>query len=323
MKPKLNSPIKMKKINQFLLLFLTATTTILSSCSPDVEPLDPSVTVPGPVVNGQLKVDIDGQTFVATNVQAVVNSTAIAISGLRSGNNDFLQITLPAPLNEVGTYTWTDATANNTVLGLIYSNSSSEAFVTAPNNGDFAEFPEYTDTATITVSNIDTQNKTISGTFQFTGARFDDAGNLLMKKFTNGSFTNISFAGDITGPTSNSFSAKLDGVAFDPATVNANKLSDKIFIVGKKASVENISLILPENVTPGTYEFDTFGDYIGMYILDNTQNGTFNAASGSITIITHNTSTKKLKGKFNFVGESLFAPNTHNITDGEFEVTYQ
>jgi hypothetical protein len=52
----------------------------------------------------------------------------------------------------VGTYTWTEAMTNNVVLGLIYSNAASEAYVTAPNNGDFAEFPQYSDTATITVS---------------------------------------------------------------------------------------------------------------------------------------------------------------------------
>ena len=313
----------MKKLNQFVLLFVLVTAALFNSCTTDVEPIDPAVIITNPVTNGQLKVDIDGQTFVATNVQAVVNSTAIAISGLRSGNNDFIQITLPSPLNQVGTYTWANATAANTVLGLIYSNGSSEAYVTAPNNGDFAAFPEYTDTATITVSSIDTQNKTISGTFQFTGGRFDDAGNILLKKFTNGSFTNISFSGDIVSPSNNTFSAKLDGVPFEPTTVNANKLTDKIYVVGKKAGIENITLALPDDITPGTYEFVTFGDYIAFYILDTTQNGTFNAASGSVTIITHNTSTKKLKGTFNFVGESLFSPATHTITEGAFDVTYQ
>lgn len=313
----------MKKINHFLFLFLTATAAILTSCSTDVEPLDPSVTIPEPSINGQLKVDIDGQTFVATNLQAVVNATAISISGFRSGNNDFIQITLPAPLNQVGTYTWTDATANNSLLGLLYSNSASEAFVSAPNDGDFAEFPEYTDTATITVESIDNESKTISGTFQFTGARFDDNGNLVMKKFTNGSFTNISFAGDIVGPSNNNLFAKLDGVAFEPTAVTANKLTDKIFIVGKKAGIENISLVIPENTTVGSYTFETFGEYTGMYILDTTENGTFNAASGNLTIITHDTATKKLKGTFNFVGESLFNTTTHTISEGTFEVTYQ
>ena len=312
----------MKKINQFLLLFLVTTTAFLSSCSTDIEPIDPAVTIPNPSANGQLKVDIDGQTFVATNVQAVVNATSIAITGLRSGNNDLIQITLPAPLNQVGTYTWADATANNTLLGLIYSNSSGNAFVAAPSNGDFAEFPAYTDTAKITVTAIDAQNKTISGTFQFNGGRFDDAGNLVMKKFTNGSFTNVSFAGDIASPSSNTFFAKVDGVPFQPTSVNSSALSGSIFVTGKKAGVENITLTVPSTITPGTYQFSTFGEYIGMYIVDSTQNGTFNADSGSFTIISHDTATKKLKGTFNFIGKSLFSTDTHTITEGAFEVTY-
>ncbi len=313
----------MKNPKYYFLLFLITTFVLLSSCAIDVEPLDPLVTIPEPVVNGQLKVDIDGQTFTATNVQAVVNSSAIAISGIRSNNNDFIQITLPAPLNQVGTYTWSDATVNNALLGLIYSNSSSEAFISAPNNGDFAAFPEYTDTASISITSINTENKTISGTFKFTGGRFNDAGNLLLKKFTNGSFTNISYSGDISTPTGNTFFAKVDGANFQPISVTSNSLSGSIFVTGKKAGIENITLTVPSTITPGTYEFETFGEYIGMYIVDTTQNGTFNAASGSFTIITHDISTKKLKGTFNFVGESLFSSVTHTITEGEFEVTYQ
>ncbi|CAM4145873.1 DUF6252 domain-containing protein [Flavobacterium antarcticum] len=313
----------MKKINRFLLLFLVTTATIFTSCSTDVEPLDPSVLIPDSSTNGQLKVDFDGQTFVATNIQAVVNSTAISITGLRSGNNDFLQITLPAPLNQVGTYTWTNATASNAILGLMYSNSASEGFVSAPANGDFVDFPAYTDTAKVTVTSIDEANKTISGTFEFTGGRFDDAGNLVMKKFTNGSFTNIKFSGDVVTPSGNTFFAKVDGVAFEPTSVNSNVLSGSIFVSGKKAGVENITLTVPSTITPGTYEFSTFGTYIGMYIVDTTQNGTFNADSGSFTITTHDTSAKKIKGTFNFVGKSLFSTATHTITEGAFDVTYQ
>lgn len=313
----------MKKINQFLFLFLATTATLFTSCSTDVEPLDPSVTIPEPSTNGKLKVDFDGQTFVATNVQAVVNSTAIAITGLRSGNNDFIQITLPAPLNQVGTYTWADATASNAMLGLMYSNAASEGFISAPADGDFADFPAYTDTAKVTITSIDTANKTISGTFEFTGGRFDAAENLVMKKFTNGSFTNIKFSGDVASPTGNTFFAKLDGAAFQPTSVTSTLLSGSIFVTGKKAGVENITLTVPSTITPGTYQFSTFGEYMGMYILDSTQNGTFNADSGNFTIITHDTSTKKLKGTFNFIGKSLFSTDTHTITEGAFEVTYQ
>lgn len=173
------------------LLFLTLIVTF-SSCSTDVEPLDPAIEIPVPSENGQLKVDFDGQTFVATNVLAVVNATSISLTGLRSGNNDFIQITLPAPLNQVGTYTWASATANSTILGLIYTNSSQQSFVSAPGTGEFASFPGYTDTASITVSSIDTEKRTISGTFQFTGGRIDGT-NLVVKAFTNGSFTDIAF----------------------------------------------------------------------------------------------------------------------------------
>ncbi|MDD3004592.1 DUF6252 family protein [Flavobacterium sp.] len=195
----------MKNIKHTLLLFLMASTSIFTSCTDNVEPLDPAVVIPEPSSNGKFKVDIDGKTFVATNIQASLSANAIAITGLRSGSNDLLQITLPSPLNQVGTYTWENAIANNAVLGLIYSNASSEAFISVPNDGEFADFPAYVDNAVITISSIDTTNKTISGTFQFTGGRINLDGNLTIKKFTNGSFTEIGYTGEIPEPSGNTF----------------------------------------------------------------------------------------------------------------------
>lgn len=317
----------MKKIKFLSVCFVLFTAAFFTSCTTDVEPLDPNIILnpdPQNPVAGVLKVDFDGQTFVATTTQAVVNSTAIAITGLRSSNGDFIQITLAAPLNQVGTYTWDNALAANTVLGLMYSNSGSLGYISGPqNSGDFAEFPEYVDTATVTISSIDMENKTITGTFQFTGGRFSDDGALETKTFTNGSFTNISFAGDITAPSSNSLFAKIDGVDFIPATVTANQLTDLLYIIGKKETIENISIVVPINVTPGTYEMDIFGDHKAIYIKDTSSTGTFNSDEGTLTIISHDTANKKIKGTFNFIGGSFMTTLEHTITDGTFEVTYQ
>lgn len=312
----------MKKINQFLLLFLVATTAILMSCSTDIEPIDPAVTIPNPSKNGQLKVDIDGQTFVATNVQANVSAAAISITGLRSGNNDFVQITLPAPLNQIGTHTWAEATANNAILGLIYSNSSSEAFISAPMTGDFAAFPAYVDTAEVIVTSIDTQNKTISGTFSFTGGRVNAAGELIIKKFTNGSFTNIAYAGGSTTPSGNSFSAKMYDVPFNPVTITATANSGKILVTGTTTDMGTITVLFPATVAPGTYPISNVGDYVGMFLVGTSANAIFAAESGSLTIISHNTTTKKVKATFNFVGKSPVNETTP-ITEGAFEVVYQ
>lgn len=196
----------MKNIKHSLYLFLIASASILTSCAGDVEPLDPAIEIPDPTANAKFKVDIDATTFVATNIQAALSANAIAITALRSGNNDLIQITLPSPLNQVGTYTWENAQENNAMLGLIYSNASSEAYISAPNDGEFVDFPAYTDNATVTISSINTTKKTISGTFQFTGARINNEGNLSIKKFTNGSFNEISYTGDIPAPAGKNYS---------------------------------------------------------------------------------------------------------------------
>lgn len=312
----------MKKINHFLFLFLATAATFLTSCSTDVEPLDPAVLIPDPMANGQLRVDIDGQTFVATNVQANLSTAALSITGLRSGNNDFVQITLPAPLNQIGTHTWADATANNVILGLNYSNSASQGFISAPITGDFAAFPEYTDTAKVIITSIDTQNKTISGTFEFTGARINAAGSLTMKSFTNGSFTNIAYAGGSTTPTNNSFFAKMYDVPFNPSTILATSAAGKILVTGTTTNMGTITLLFPATVAAGTYPLSNVGDYVGVFLAGSQPSGVFSAETGIITILAHDTATKKVKATFNFVGRSP-ANETTPITEGAFDVTYQ
>lgn len=304
----------------------------LSSCTNNNEPIDPALNLNlnngggSTATTGILKVDFDGKTFVATTVQALLNESYISISGLRAPNGDFVQITLLSPYNKVGTYTWGSVSQTSGVLGLVYSASNGAvAYVSdQKSSGGASNFPNYTDTASITISKIDTANKTISGTFQFTGVKYSDlSGNTIdTKVLTNGSFTNVSYAADTTAPTGNTFSAKLDGVTFNPTNTTAFASSGNIAIVGRRGSIENISFNLPNNITPGTYNLDSFSTYIGVYTKDASSTGIFGVDVGTIKITSHNTVTKKIAGTFSFSSNSLFSTEKHNITDGTFSVSY-
>lgn len=304
-------------------IFYLVTISILffSSCIPNPtenpDPINPYI--------GVFKVDFDGQTFIASTTQAIVNDNYISITAIKT-NGEIFQITIPEVA--VGTYTWNDFGATSSGFALAYNQvSNGITYIGArDDSGEFAGFDNYTDTAEVVISSIDAINKKISGTFKFTGVRFNDTGSEVIPKiFTNGSFTSIPFTADVPAPTGNTFTAKLDGVAFVPTNISGISNSGRISIIGRKGTIQNISLSLISSVVPGTYDLDNSGDYVGQYVKDATPEGSsFAADGGSVTIISHNTTTKRIKGTFEYTATSFLLPSEiYEITDGTFEVTYQ
>lgn len=322
----------MKKITFAIFAFMIASATFISC---DNEPIDSAIDLSNPenpdnpevpggggtAGPGVFKVDFDGQTYTATTTQAIVNEDYIAITGLKASTGEIIQLTVPS--NQVGTYTWDTTNTDITGLALAYvSASGGQAYVSGPDDEGEFEGLNYIDTAILTVTEINTVSKTVSGNFQFTGARFTEVGVLETKVFTNGVFTNISYEADTPAPTNNFFTAKLDGSNYVATNIFGTQLSGKIGIVGRRGNVENISLSVPQDATPGTYEVDMFGDYIASYIANSTSSGSFAPDSGSITITSHDTQTNRIKGTFFFDAFSFFVPETHQITEGTFDVTY-
>ena len=122
----------------------------------------------------------------------------------------------------------------------------------------------------------------------------------------------------------NSFFAKLDGAAFNPTNITGIKSSGLISIVGRRGSVENIGLAFADNITAGTtVTFSPFSSNArGQYIVDNNPSNIF-GGTGSVTIISHNTTTKRVKGTFSFNASTLLPPiSSRSITEGTFDVTY-
>lgn len=324
---------KFKYLSAFLLLFTAFTFT---SCD-DNEPIDSNVVLNpgddtenpgGGTQTGQFKVDFDGQTFVADVTQAIVNEDYIAITGLKSSTGQAFQITIPG--GGVGTYNWNNFDPTNpldTGFALMYiPGGVNDGFLSVYNgNPEFAGFPEYTDTAVIAITEINTQNKTISGTFQFTGIRFaDDTGDTVeIKTFTNGSFTNLRYAADTDANPNNTLSATVNGANYVATNVTAIVMEEGVIsIVGRRGNIENIGINIPDNIAPGTYSMSFMGNYSGMYTIDNSGMGSFMSDTGSITISSHDTVNDKIIGTFNFDAGSLFSDDEYSITNGSFSVEY-
>jgi hypothetical protein len=317
----------MRRFRIFILPLIMITTFCLNSC--EIEPLDPALITENPnpgTASGVFKVNFDGKTFVANTVQAMVNDSYVAISGLKTSSGELVQIALPAPYNKVGTYTWKNIGAAGGIMVLAYMPSNgTEPFTADPKDtGGASDFPGYADTATITIAKIDAVNKKISGTFQFTGVRFKDlAGtNIETKVFTNGSFTDIPFTDDDLSLDTDVFYAKLDGTEFMEddivvAEVAASGVSPYYSIVGKKTNGDSIGLSIGQSLSVGTYPFaGAFGPQVNANCL--LGGAIYTGDTGSLTI-TSKTATQ-LTGTFNVVVKNFTTGNTKTIASGAFSV---
>lgn len=317
----------------FLKYILFAVVLNLSSCTTSNEVVDPallnptsSTSTPGNPNNGSagtnvalgvFKADFDGQTFTASTTQAIVNNTTIAITGSKA-DGSFFQLTLVGP-PAIGTYN----NSNSAQLALAYSTGNGQIPYLGASNAAFGTYPNYTDTAELKILSINTTNKIIKGTFKFTGGQINPTTNqLATKTFINGEF-NLSYTADVPVPVSNNFFAKINGVDFIPTNTTAIKTASIISIIGRRGAVENISLSFDATTAAGTtLTFTPLSNTRGQYVLDANPASIF-GGTGSLTILTHNTTTKRISGTFNFLAATILPPIvTKIITAGTFDVTY-
>jgi len=82
---------------------------------------------------------------------------------------------------------------------------------------------------------------------------------------------------------------------------------------------------MPLATTAGTYSLSFFGlTYIGLY--NPSPTASMYSDSGSLIILENNTTTKRLRGNFNFVAKTMPGGPVLadvNITEGYFSVTYK
>ncbi len=166
----------MKNIKFLVGIFLFLTAFTFTSC--ENEPIDPAIDIDnsGPAM---FKADFGGNTWVATTAQALVGGNNITITGIKANGEGFGFLVEAAA---AGTYP-----ANSNILA--FTPAGSEFGYWSAN----IDNPEE-NTGSITITNINTVNNTISGTFNFKGY-WSDTNNtsILPVQFTNGIFENIPF----------------------------------------------------------------------------------------------------------------------------------
>lgn len=302
--------MKTQKIFGLMALFFF--TTFLS-CSSDSDG--------GSTTSSSLSAKIDGQTWNAITNGVVANVSNLDDEGIPkkvlqiiAAKADQSTITLQFPIDNLieGTYTFDGEGAgmisySNIAQFSIYNSSATEG------------------TVTVTLTNVNLTDGTISGTFS--GTVYDIMGSGASKTITNGTFQNVVF--NTTGIYSNgSMSlAKNNGSVFTMS--EASPTNSKILILesslDNSVTVNGNALVLgadfgiysvnfPKDATPGTYAITANGAYKAGYAGNEAED--FTVSSGSITIVSHEGNT--VKATFNYT--AIKGATTVTVSQGTLEI---
>lgn len=304
--------MKKHSLRIYLLIFCTV---LFASCSDDFEPIDPAIQIPGNGGNNGgntaalFSVDFNGQTFVASNYQAVITGGSIVVSGIRASNGDSVSFIVSG--TTTGSYP-----ANDNIIIYQPAGTNYGYLGINPSNPDL-------NTGSIVITSINTTNNTLSGTFNFTGYWSDnDEEGVLPIAFTNGVFTNIPFTSE--NYTDDTFYAKVNGQEFVDVDIFTAETSvagvDLISVAGHDSNDNTITVSVRSNITPGTYQVtgNTTEDLVQI-IYTREDNDFWERSLNGVVTVVEKTATQ-LKCTFN--GVVTDGTNTYTITEGNFDVQY-
>jgi hypothetical protein len=278
------------------------------SCTKEISKEGNNGTGPGA---GDFYATIGGKLWNADSVQLVlVSPDGVSINGLsRTGD----QISILLPTFKVGTYTLgTQSTSYALYANLLNPNAN----VYVSNAGAAG--------GTVTISSIDSINKVVSGSFQFTLTNPADNSTETVAK---GVFDYVPYtAGTVgvippQGAAKDTLQVTVDGNKFFATDVEITDSAGQMLVAGFSGT-QDVGLFFPTNITAGTYNLDfATGLYIGVYNPDASTT-LLSQSGGTITIISNNTTTRRISGNFNFVGSPVGSGPTANLTQGYFASNY-
>jgi hypothetical protein len=261
--------------------------------------------------SGTLKMKIDGEEWTADKAAgAFLMNGVLNITGIGE-DKKYLNITLTSV--DPGTYELNQNARH--VSSLVDSNATNKFPFTTNASED-----ESLASGTVIVTSVDKQKQTVSGTFELIMFRLTDSVKIVV---TDGTFKDLPYLTSIPPTATNdTLKASIDNIPWIGTVVTGTTFQDQLFVTGTETNgIKSVAVIMPLEVEPGEYELENFGEYMGAYTPDiNTSLG---SESGKLTVIEHNKTAKKIRGRFEFVGTELLGPKTASITDGYFSVMYK
>jgi len=263
-------------------------------------------TTPPPTGSGILKADVDGVAFSATNPTAILGRGMLTINGFTTEGR-----TITITVEEITAGTYTD-------VRFFYQDSITS---------EYAYSNIANDTGTLTISSIDAVNRTVSGTFSFTGDYTEVSAGLPSKAITNGIFTNVPFT-DMVEDT-DIFNATVDTTAITYGGSDLVSLytdsGDTSFIQLRATNVNHVIELIIDTETPvGSYAFnDAINSTPRAIFTDRTgpEDVSYNITRGSF-IVNYNDG-NRMKGTFSFEVRNPANPDgepLHVVEEGVFDV---
>jgi len=260
---------------------------------------------------GDFYATIGGNLWNADSLQLVlVSSDGVSINGL-SKTGDQISILLPA--FKVGTYILDVHSASYALFANLLTSTTN---VYVSNSGNAG--------GSVTISSIDTVNRVVSGSFQFTLTNPADNSTETVAK---GVFDYVPYTGGTVGVTPPSGGLKdtvemlVDGNKFFASDVIESDSAGQLLIAGFSGT-QDVGLYFPTGITAGTYNLDfTAGLYIGVYNPDPSTT-LLSQSGGTLTIISNNTTTRRISGTFSFTATPVGSGPTANLTQGYFAANY-
>ena len=169
----------MKRLAAFALVGTLLFSFSFFSC--ENEPVDSAINltpVDPPVLPSAFRVNFDGQTYIATQFNAVMNAGVLSITAYKGAQLE--SFTLAINGTTTGFY---PANLNN----ISYSAGTGSPVYQSINPTNAAA-----DTGQVNITTVNETNHTVSGTFSCTGY-YNNGTAVSTKSFTNGVFTNIHY----------------------------------------------------------------------------------------------------------------------------------
>ncbi|MEH6762891.1 MAG: DUF6252 family protein [Aequorivita antarctica] len=287
---------------------------------------------------GQFKAQIAGQEFIASSTSATMTTeNELVITGSKPGGEDIvLAITNAA----VGTFSLTTSGTTENAGSYFDGSVNMLPYMSAQALGGSGQ---------LKITELDTDAKTVSGTFSFVGFRIkvdgngdpvlDGDGNPVLEsiEISRGAFNAIEYILDDTGGggggnnPENEFFAKVDGVDFvaDSISVTEPVVGDvhMIKIEALNAERQLIRIDVPRSLGVGTFDMVRISDGTKLIALYNAAGGAENLTSnpGTITISEFDLEVGVLKATFNFTGTDPLnqLPDVVEVTEGSFTAYFE
>jgi len=300
-------------------LFILLVCVCISGCSPDGNNV---FSLP------QFTANVDGEIFTSSEGFAAIAGGRLSITGTNS-TGDVIVLSVLNFDEEQNTY---DLSAMTSIgSGTYLENGADNSFNSLLEGGS----------GSLTITDFDQQNSTISGIFNFIGIQESIDGDVITTETINitaGEFTNLIVSGVSDVPDSNNgnfFNALIDGEVFSPDSAQASSLTlngvTSVIVSAIDSSTgQSIGLNFSGGITVGTFDLVSLplgNEYTATYSPDINNAEIINtpvANTGStVTIDRYDETTGEIEGSFQFTAGDPTGQSdiTFEITEGEFSLT--